>query len=485
MQPVWGAITAEQCCTSIGGVQMSGDPSTVLGGLSIDSRSINAGELFWALKGERYDGHDFVRQAVRQGAAGAVVEESFWQKQQDRKRNAEFGGDSAIVIVVRDSLESLGELAACWRKQHPVQVVAITGSAGKTTSKEMTAGILQLGHRTLKSPGSFNNLVGLPLTLARLENHRFAVLEMGMNRPGEIGRLTKIADPDVGVITNLGMAHLEGVGDLEGVAAAKLEMLEAISPLSRLVLNGDDAFLLQKAAVFRRDALTFGTGGQNDVRAANIENRGGQGISFELQYDNGAWPVSLAVPGRQNVFNALAAAGAALLLDRPVEQIVKGLQAFSGLSGRFKVSQLNRRILLVDDTYNANPSSLKTSLEALSGIRRPGAGIVVGLGEMLELGNHTAAAHMEAGRRVAELQPEYFLVLGDHAVEMIAGALKTGLPQDRVAEVKTPAEMQSSIESQLEPGALIFLKGSRKMGLEKVVQGLQKNVGLQGSNNPA
>ncbi len=228
MKPIWGEITAREINHAAAGLWMKGDPETVFQGLSTDSRTVKPGELFWALKGDRYDGHDFVKQAADRGVAGVMLNRDFVRTQAFESMMAE--GLPLIVMAVADTLKALGDLACWWRHRHSLRVVAVTGSAGKTTTKEMIGSILEQSHGTLRNPGNFNNLIGLPLALLMAApGHQMAVLEMGMNRPGEIGRLTEIADPDVGVITNVGHAHLEGLGDIRNVARAKAEMVEKIS----------------------------------------------------------------------------------------------------------------------------------------------------------------------------------------------------------------------------------------------------------------
>jgi UDP-N-acetylmuramoyl-tripeptide--D-alanyl-D-alanine ligase len=358
-----------------------------------------------------------------------------------------------------------------------VRVAAITGSAGKTTTKEMTANILKLGKRTLKNHGNLNNLIGLPLTLFKLKaSHRNVVLEMGMNRPGEIGRLTEIADPHVGVITNVGMAHLEGVGDLEGVARAKTELVEKISPKGKVILNGDDALLMKSAAPYEKEMMTFGLGEKNDVRLTDVHDSGRKGTVFRLCYRGRSWVVQLPVPGLHHVMNAAAAASVGLCLNAPPEHIVEGLRHFKGVKGRFVTSLLPRGAILVDDTYNANPSSLQASLASLGSLVKTGGRIIVGLGEMMELGDATPAAHIQAGRRVAELRPYRFFAMGEHATEMVQGALESGAPASRTRVVETHGEMAKAIGEGLREGDLIFLKGSRRMGLEKVVEKLKRTL---------
>jgi UDP-N-acetylmuramoyl-tripeptide--D-alanyl-D-alanine ligase len=413
-----------------------------------------------------------VHQAACKGAAGIVVRSGFLGRRSG-------GGDSeslktSVVIEVADTLEALGELARWWRQSHQVRVVAITGSAGKTTTKEMVACILEQSHHVLKNQGNFNNLIGLPLSMVELgTGHDMAVLEMGMNRSGEIGRLTEIAAPDVGVITNVGKAHLEGLGDIQGVARAKVEMVEKMSPKGKVILNGDDRLLMKTAAVHRKDLVTFGLNETCEFRADHIQDRGVEGISFDLRHGKDVWPVKLRVPGLQNVFNALAAGAAGLCLGEPPEHMVEGLARFEGVKGRFTVIPLREDVLLVDDTYNANPSSLEAALEALGSLAKGKRRTIVGLGEMLELGKEAGEAHLEAGRRVAKLDPAYFLAMGEHAGEMIRGALMGGMSDDRVEAAETREHMVKRIKEEFEKGDLIFLKGSRRMGLDKVVEELK------------
>ncbi len=465
MPATWGDITAEEILAPTNGALVSGKQQAVFSGISTDSRSTGPGELFWALVGERFDGHDFAQTALDRGAAGVVA-------QKDRALRISRPNDPT-VIEVDDSLKAFGDLAGWWRHQHDARVVAITGSAGKTTTKEMAAGILAMGRPTLVTQGNFNNLIGLPITLLRLEKgHRNAVLEMGMNRPGEIARLTEIADPDVGVITNVGMAHLEGLGDIKGVARAKVELVERISPGGRVILNGDDKLLMETAAVYRKNALTFGFGEHNDIRGTNLRNLGQEGSFFHLRYQGSSLAVKLNVPGIQNVFNALAAAAVCLCLRAPPEHIAEGLHGFTGVKGRFTLVNLGD-VTLVDDTYNANPSSLKAAVESVGALVDKGGRIIVGLGEMMELGDAATTAHREAGRMVAALEVKRFLAMGEHAREMVEGALESGMHRDKAATVKTHDEMVEIIGAEMQQGDLIFLKGSRKMDLGKVVEGLR------------
>jgi UDP-N-acetylmuramoyl-tripeptide--D-alanyl-D-alanine ligase len=463
----WGDITVGEVISPLKGELTHGNSRLPIAGIGTDSREIIKGGIFVALKGERFDGHDFALKAVEQGASCIVV-------------NKEYSidipsGTDAAVIKVKDTLQALGDLASWWRHQFNIKVAAITGSAGKTTTKEMTAGILELSSETLKNKGNLNNLIGLPLTVFRLEDKtRRMVLEMGMNRPGEIGRLTEIADPDVGLITNVGSAHLEGLGDIAGVARAKAELLEMISPQGRVILNGDDDLLMKEASRFKREIMTFGLRPENQVRAEAVKNLGKSGISFELHYRDVSGEVLILLPGLHNLLNALAAASIALSMGEPFDKIAAGLKRYEGLKGRFKSVSLADNIILVDDTYNSNPSSLKAALYSVKEMAAGEKRVIAGLGEMLELGDETVPAHIEAGRMAADIGASWLFAMGDHAKEMKEGATQNGLAPERVLQVETHEEMIQKIGDVLKPGDIILLKGSRRVGLDSVARGLEE-----------
>lgn len=468
MTAEWGKITAKDIIKPLKGKLISGTAGPVLTGVSTDSRKIETGNLFLALMGERYDGHDFMEQAIEQGASGVVIEKG-------RKKDIS-ANNVAAIIEVQDTLKALGDLAGWWRHEHNVLVVAITGSSGKTTVKEMTANILGLGARTIKNEGNLNNLIGLPQSLLKLgRKERRAVLEMGMNRPGEIGRLTEIADPDIGLITNVARVHLEGLGDIKGVARAKAELLERISDEGQVILYGDDALLMKEALRFKRGIITtYGLGPDNEIRADKIKSLGWDGTLFDLQYHGESVTIRLKVPGRQNIFNALAAAAIALCAEESFEHIVEGLGSFEGIRGRFMPFSLPDDVILVDDTYNSNPYSLRAALDSIKEIEGCSRRLIVGLGEMMELGKETARSHFEAGDMVAESGASYLFAMGDHACEMVKGALEKGLPSERAVEVESHQDMAQKIGEVVKKGDLILLKGSRKMGLEKVFQSLKE-----------
>jgi UDP-N-acetylmuramoyl-tripeptide--D-alanyl-D-alanine ligase len=466
MAAKWEEIKVGDVVSPTMGELARGDAGLPVSGVSTDSREILPGMIFLALKGEIFDGHEFVIKAIERGASCVVVEQGYEVKIPP--------GLNAAVVKVQDTLMALGDLASWWRHRFDVKVAAITGSAGKTTAKEMAARILELTSKTLKNKGNLNNLIGLPMTVFELEEDvAKMVLEMGMNRPGEIGRLTEIADPDVGLITNVGMAHIEGLGNISGVARAKTELIEKISPRGKVILNGDDELLMNEASRFKIDVMTFGLRPENDVRAVNINSLGKDGVSFELRYKGDAVQALLPVPGIHNVLNALAAASIALAMGEPFANIPDGLKGYDALKGRFKIISLAHNVTLVDDTYNANPSSLRASLNSVKEMAKGGKRVIVGLGEMLELGKETVQAHIDAGKMASDIGAAWFFAMGEHAHEMVKGAVSQGFSPERALKVESHGEMIDKIGEVLTSGDIIFLKGSRRMGLESVVRGLE------------
>lgn len=461
-------MTAGKILSPIKGELLRGSRDVSFSGVSTDSRTVEKGQLFFALRGETFDGHDFVQEAVKKGAVAVVVNQDWTIDLPAHTR--------ASIIRVPDTLKALGDLAGRWRRRFDARVVAITGSGGKTTTKEMLYAILSLEGLTLKNEGNFNNLIGLPLSLFLLDkSHRYAVLEMGMNRPGEIGRLTEIADPDIGLITNVGHAHIEGVGSIEGVAKAKVELLDKMAPRALAILNGDDRILMQAAAAFRKKPITFGQGLENTVRAEKIRNLGREGFSFDIHHKGKPFSVKLRVPGFHNVSDALAAAAIALSLNLSRDQIQEGLSRFEGIKGRFKVVPLPDGSILIDDTYNSNPSSLRLALKSIKALAPQGRRVIVGLGEMLELGDEAETGHVEAGEMVADTGADWFVALGEHASKMIRGAVDKGFPRRRAIRAKDYKEMGSKILEIMKPGDLVFLKASRRMGLERVAERIKKS----------
>ncbi len=421
-------------------------------GISTDSRTLRPGELFVALRGPQFDGHDYLLQAVRKGAAACLCEEV----------TAAF---PVPVVTVDDTLTALGNLAASFRHPFSGPLIAVTGSSGKTTTKDMLAAILGQGGDGLATAGNFNNLIGLPLTLLQLApRHRWVVLEMGMSARGEIARLAEIAAPGVGVITNIGPAHLEELQSLDGVARAKGELFAALTPGATAVINADDERVMGLPVANGVHRLLFGQAPEATVRAESIGSDG-EAVHFDLLLPSGRWPVRLAVPGRHNVANALAAAAAGMAVGVTPGEIVAGLEAFRPRAGRLEVVHLPGDILLFDDSYNANPLSMKAALTALaeSGGRRK----IAVLGDMLELGPMATELHQEVGREVVS-SADRLLVLGNFAAATAAGARDAGMDPELIRIVAGHEEAVTLLRSWLHPGDRVLVKGSRGMRMEKV-----------------
>ena len=419
-------------------------------GVSTDTRTLPRGALFFALKGPNFDAHRYLVEAERAGAAAVVV---------DAEATV-----SGACIRVADTRKALGDLARHWRGLFRCPLVAITGSNGKTTVKEMTASIFAALGRTHATQGNFNNDIGVPLTLFGLDVDRddYAVVEMGANHPGEIARLVSLAQPDAAVVTNAGPAHLEGFGDLDGVARAKGEMFSGMPRSAVAVINRDDPRCgVWERLAAERPRLSFGIERAADIRARRQPR--GTGDQLCLDTPAGTVELTLAAPGKHNVYNALAAAGLALAVGAPLDEIAQGLEAFRPVRGRMQAHETAVGALLFDDTYNANPASLAAGLDVLTS--QPGRHWLV-LGDMGELGADAAELHAECGRWAREKGIERLIALGPLAA-VAAGAFGGR------GEVFEDAEtLVDALRGDLERGVRILVKGSRVMRMERVVAGL-------------
>jgi UDP-N-acetylmuramoyl-tripeptide--D-alanyl-D-alanine ligase len=419
-----------------------------------DSRKVAAGDLFIALKGERFDGHDYVAQCFEQGALAAMVCQSSVVSSQPSVNP---------LLVVQDTRLGLGDLAAHWREKFDIPLAAITGSNGKTTVKEMLASILRAAcgaDGVLATEGNLNNDIGLPLTLLKLrENHRYAVIEMGMNHPGEIAYLTCIARPTVALVNNASAAHLQGLGSVEAVARAKGEIFEGLSTDGVAVINADDA----AAPVWRqlaapRRVLTFGLEQPADVSACYALEP--DGSELHLKTAQGDIEVRLAVPGLHNVRNALAAAAAALAMGVAPATIAAGLAAFSGVKGRLQRKAGCCGAVVVDDTYNANPASMRAAIGVLATM--PGKKIFV-MGDMGELGADAAELHRKIGAEAKAAGIDAVYALGELSRNAVA-TFGSGASHFDTAEA-----LGVTLRNELTAGTAVLVKGSRFMRMERIV----------------
>ncbi|MFZ5586567.1 MAG: UDP-N-acetylmuramoyl-tripeptide--D-alanyl-D-alanine ligase [Thermodesulfobacteriota bacterium] len=437
-------------------------PEAAFSGVCTDSRRIAAGQLFVALTGPNFDGHDFVADAFAAGAAAALVRTGFGLPAMP----------DACLLAVPDTLTGLGDLAAAWRREHDALVVGLTGSNGKTTTKEMLAAILGQRHRVHKTQGNFNNLIGLPLTLLGLdEAHTACVLEMGMSAPGEIARLTQIAAPEVGLVTNVGPAHLGPLGSLAAIAQAKTELWRGLDASATAVVNLDDPLLAPWASRLECRVLTFGAHARADVRCGDASALGGR-VAFSLWLPE-AEPlrVRLAGPGRHNVINACAAAAAAHALGQGPAAILAGLETFAPAPGRLEQKRGFFGFWVLDDTYNANPASLAAGLAALADVAG-GRGRVLILGDMLELGPSAAKLHRQAGRAAVAAGCRLVLALGAQAREVAAGARQAGLAAGAALAFAERSDLIAAAQELIEEDEVVLVKGSHSMAMDKVVRAL-------------
>lgn len=440
-----------------------GDLNSQARGVSTDSRTVQKGNLFVALAGPHFDGRAFLSQAFERGAVGALISGPW---------SLASTPDPGIIIEVDDTLQALGDLARLWREPFSLPLVGITGSNGKTTTKEMLAGILEQGGPTLKNPGNLNNLIGLPLTLLGLgPEHRFAVLEMGMNRSGEIRRLSAIAGPTVGLITNIGPAHLEGLGSLEAISRAKGELFEALSQRDWAVINQDDPRILELSTRCRSQKITFGLDSRAEVRAEGVR-RDSTGLVFRLCAQGQRREIRLPLPGRHNVGNALAAAAAALILGFSFDRIQGGLEGFNPPDHRLQIRPGKRGAHLIDDSYNANPASLQAALTTFQSLRQDRRGGLV-LGDMLELGSSSQTAHQELGTRIGGLGVDYLVTIGQYTPALMAESLKGKRPPAKAVHCSSPTEVLEQLDRLIQADDWVLIKGSHGMALETIAAALQ------------
>lgn len=455
-----------------GGTLLGGPADGHFGSVSIDSRRVGPGALFVAIRGPRHDAHRFLADTVRAGAVALLVEPGAFAAAGGARALPVPAAPPVAVIGVPDTTAALAALAAGHRRRFAGPVIAITGSNGKTTTKEMTAAILAVRAPCLKTEGNLNNQFGLPLTLLRLApEHHAAVVEIGMNHPGEIAPLAAVAAPTVGVVTNVGTAHIEHLGSQEGIACEKGALFAALGPDAVAVANADDPRVLAQLARTRARPLRFGRSRDADVRAEHERALEDGGVGFELVTPGGRLAVRVHGVGTVQAINALAAAAGALAAGAALEEVATGLAAWRPPAGRLQRLALADGVTVLDDSYNANPQSMEVALRSLAALAGTGRRLAV-LGDMGELGDAAPAAHRGAGRLAAELRLDGLFALGEHAGEVAAGAIEAGLAPARVFAGKDPAELAARLREALHAGDRVLVKGSRSMRMERIVQAL-------------
>jgi UDP-N-acetylmuramoyl-tripeptide--D-alanyl-D-alanine ligase len=456
-------LTAEWVAAAMGAAVTSGGLQSEFSGVSIDTRTLRAGELYFGIRGDRYDGADFAIAAIERGATGVVV---------PRGRTLE--ASRAVVMEVDDTTVALQTLAHATRKSSGTKVVAITGSAGKTTTKEVTAEFLGTAYRVIRNRGNLNNHIGLPLSLMELTARPdVAVVELGMNHAGEISTLVQIAEPDVRVWTNVGEAHLGFFESIDAIADAKAEILESATPNTLLVANADDERVAARSKEFAGRVTTFGIDRRADVHADAVVDRGIDGTSARVTTPNGAFDLSTPLVGRGNLANILAATAVGIHFKIPLEAIADRAASLKPAHHRGDVVRLARGVIVVDDSYNANPTATRRAVEVLMATDTSGRRVAV-IGEMLELGARSGALHEDLGRSVAAASLDELVTVGGAPARAMAdAAVADGMDAARVRYFATSDQAADAFDAYVHDGDLVLVKGSRSIRTDIVVDRLK------------
>ena len=431
-----------------------------IGRVSIDTRTLTTGDFFVALRGERFDGEVFVGDALRKGASGVLV------------RDAAVAGAApgAVVVEADDTTRALQDAGRFVRRESAARVVAITGSAGKTTTKEISADLLSARYQVFRNKGNLNNHIGLPLSLLELRSGPdIAVVELGMNHPGEIRTLVGIAEPDVRVWTNVGDAHIGFFESVDAIADAKAEILDNAKAGDVLVANADDARLMARASSFSGRIVTFGVEADADVRAVDVESLGLEGTRAVVRTPAGEFVLRSPLLGLGNLSNVLAATAVAVTFDVPVAAIAERVAALRPAHHRGELLRLPGGLTLIDDSYNSSPAALHQALETIAAASGSARKIAV-LGEMLELGMHAGLLHEESGRRAAAAGLDLLVTVGSDAARAMAdAAIRAGMRPAAVIHVPDAGQAAELAMQRTRPGDLVLVKGSRGIGLDAVV----------------
>ncbi|MDD4601578.1 UDP-N-acetylmuramoyl-tripeptide--D-alanyl-D-alanine ligase [bioreactor metagenome] len=443
-----------EVCTVTKGVLLQPGTIKQFSGVTTDTRKVRPGDLFIALQGERFDGHDFIPQAIQNGAVGIVI---------SREENLSFD-DNVAIIKVGNTLSALQNLARFHRQRFAIPVIAVTGSNGKTTTKDMIAAVLGSRFTILKTEANYNNEIGLPLTLLDLNlHHDVAIVEMGMRGLGQIKELTDIALPSIGVITNVGETHMELLGSLENIATAKAELVESLPKAGRAILNGDNAFVREMGQKTDASVIFYGIADGCDVQGVNVKiNENSMTIS--AKYLGEIAELFVPTVGRHNVYNVLAAVAVGLVLGLSFDEIRQGIRHFTGSAMRLSF-ETKGNYTIINDAYNASPLSMEAAVDTLAEIAK-GRKVVV-LGDMLELGQVAVEAHQRIGRKVGNSGIEVVITVGEMAAYIAQEARVSG--SNVVIACKNHEEAENALKQHLMPGDTVLLKGSRGMQMEKLL----------------
>lgn len=460
-------LTLEELLGVVEGELLAGDPAVSFSGYSTDSRQVQKGQLFIPIVGERFNGNDYIETAYEQGATVCMLSDL-------SKRPHGVVYDQRALVYVKDSLVALQRMAAYLLMKADIPVVAVTGSTGKTTTKEMIATILEQQYKVLKNEGNLNNHIGLPLTLLKLEeDHEIAVLEMGMSGFGEIQRLAAITQPEIAVITNVGESHIENLGSQEGICKAKMEVAAFMKKDDLLILNGDDPFL--KKATEDVTVKTFMTGesSKSDLCLKKYELNP-EGSTFKVNYSGNLIAFKLQLPGFHSIQNALLAIGVGLQLGIDLDAVKKGIANYSGKKMRMQVYDLLDEVRVIDDVYNASPDSMQAALKVMAtyeGWRK-----IAVLGDMLEMGTFGPEAHQRVGAMAFDSESDLIVLYGDMMKYAVKGAEEAGAMPEQVLHFEERERLAEYLRSMIQPKTVFLFKGSRGMEMEYFINQLKERV---------
>jgi len=461
-------LTAEEVESGTGGALASGPRDTVFAGVSIDTRSLQRGDLFFAIRGPNQDGHRFVRDALAKGALGAVVERAY-----------EYPGIfPGALVKVEDTHKALKGLAMTVRRRWPGILVAVTGSMGKTTTRTFVAQVLQNAFSVYETPGNYNNLFGLPLALFGLRpQHDFGIFEMGMSAPGEIAEMCRIAAPSIGILTNVAPVHLAFFDSIEDIARAKGELAQALPSDGMLIYNADDELVRAIARNFSGHKISFGFSDLADVRAENVAIDGPEATRFDLRFGKKAWNASVPFAGAHYVMNALPAVALGYQFKIAPQQMIERLDRLQQASMRGRTLRFAEGFTVIDDSYNSNPRALEKMIEVLSGIPGFTRRILVA-GEMLELGKDSEGMHFECGTYAARRGLDMVVGIQGAARETVRAAIQSGIGDTQARFFETAEAAADFVANVLRKGDLVLVKGSRGVHTEKIVQNLRSRFEL-------
>jgi UDP-N-acetylmuramoyl-tripeptide--D-alanyl-D-alanine ligase len=463
-------LTAEEVETGTAGTLANGSKSAVFNKISIDTRTLQTGDIFFAIRGPNLDGHRYIPDALAKGALGAVAERSYQYPE-------EFPGNR-VLIKVEDTHKALKDLAAWTRRRWTGTLVAITGSMGKTTTREFVTQVLRSQFNVYQTPGNYNNLFGLPLALLGLApEHHMGIFEMGMSTPGEIAEMCRIAVPDIGILTNVAPVHLQFFGSLGDIARAKEELAQALLPDGELIYNIDDPLVSEIAERFAGRKVSFGFSERADIRADRIKIISLSETRFRLSFSKTSWEAAIPLPGSHFVMNALPAVALGLQHNIPPDKIVESLAHLQQAAMRGQILQFKEGFSVIDDSYNSNPLALMNMIELLSRMPSFARRILVA-GEMLELGKDTDSLHAECGTYAANSGLDMVIGIQGAARQIVEAAVKAGLPESRTRFFPNSAGATDFINGELRAGDLVLVKGSRGVRAERIIQSLRSHFEL-------